>query len=423
MEFLKSISAMNLLGWGSIAALVGGSLFSWAKNLPYRVQGLIVDWLTVRVDIRDTDPLFPALQSFFHKDEFMKRCRRLLVQCKRSSERGVYGYASADLNVKELRSGVLFSRAPGKHFLWYRNNLVVFVRSVDDKKTAVGRPVETITLRTFGRQDKILKELLTAAKGEAENREIDKLIVLTSAPGGEWKIISGVGKRGLDTVILAEGKLENIVSDLEGFFSKKDFYARTGTPHHRGYLLFGPPGGGKSSLVRALSTKFEANLYVLNLNEIRGDGDLRKLFREVNSGSFVLIEDIDTVLSSVGTRSAPGTEEIKTTEDPKNLLTGVTLGGLLNVLDGVFSAEDLVVFLTTNHPEKLDSALMRAGRVDKKVMLDYADFYQAKQLYKKFYQEAPDDLAEAFAVQTEAKNISMAELQEQLVAKFLKEEE
>ena len=63
----------------------------------------------------------------------------------------------------------------------------------------------------------------------------------------------------------------------------------------------------------------------------------------------LLIEDVDCVFKTE-----------RTTTDQ----TGVTLSGLLNALDGVSSREGRVLFLTTNHPERLDAALVRPGRVD-----------------------------------------------------------
>jgi mitochondrial chaperone BCS1 len=68
----------------------------------------------------------------------------------------------------------------------------------------------------------------------------------------------------------------------------------------------------------------------------------------------------------------------------------------LNALDGVVASEDRIIFMTTNHPEKLDSALLRPGRVDVKEYLGHATHYQTKQMFLRFY-GGPDERAEEFA--------------------------
>ena len=63
----------------------------------------------------------------------------------------------------------------------------------------------------------------------------------------------------------------------------------------------------------------------------------------------------------------------------------VTFSGLLNCLDGVVSTEERLVFMTTNYLERLDSALIRPGRVDVKQIIDYASPSQLYQMYMRFY--------------------------------------
>ena len=398
----------KLMGFGGALAVIGGSAFAWIKGVPQQLWKLILNQLTVHVTVRDVDPVFPSLIVFFNKSEHMQKCKRLLAQC---SETDPYsGYYSASLDTKRMKQGVMFTRAPGQHILWYRGKLIVFTRIVDDKKTGVGRPVESLTLRTWGKSDKILRSLIEEARLEIEKKSSSYLDVRVSTPDG-WVHVVGSRKRALETVILREGLSNFITTDLSSFLNKSDFYYSTGTPYHRGYLLEGPPGGGKSSLVQALATHFDFPLYVLDLKGIRGDDQLRTLFRSISKKSFLLIEDIDTVFLS---------ESRKNREEPageNESRGGVTLGGLLNVLDGVFAADGLVIFMTTNHPENLDSALVRPGRIDERIHIDYASPEQAAALFRKFYQSLVD--SEDFVKQTKEGNISMAELQEQLISKTL----
>lgn len=65
--------------------------------------------------------------------------------------------------------------------------------------------------------------------------------------------------------------------------------------------------------------------------------------------------------------------------------SSVTFSGFLNALDGVASGEERVIFLTTNHLERLDPALIRPGRVDLAALIDDATALQARKLFTQFY--------------------------------------
>jgi len=67
--------------------------------------------------------------------------------------------------------------------------------------------------------------------------------------------------------------------------------------------------------------------------------------------------------------------------------SSVTFSGFLNALDGVASGEERIIFMTTNHVEKLDPALIRPGRVDLMQLIDDATPEQASSLFKRFYGE------------------------------------
>src|SRR5262249_56964143 len=119
---------------------------------------------------------------------------------------------------------------------------------------------------------------------------------------------------------------------------------------------------------------------VLSLNnKTMSDDGLRSLVDGLPVGTCLLIEDVDCAFGAK--RSAKDE-------------TGVTLSGLLNALDGVSSREGRILFLTTNHPEKLDPALVRPGRVDRKVELGYATPDQPRRLFLWFYRGCGQSQAE-----------------------------
>ena len=113
---------------------------------------------------------------------------------------------------------------------------------------------------------------------------------------------------------------------------------------------------------------------MLNLSE-RGlaDDKLIHLLSNTPERSFVLIEDIDAAFNKRVQTSADGYQ------------SSVTFSGFLNALDGVASGEERIIFMTTNHPERLDPALIRPGRVDLSVLINDASPQQARRLFERFY--------------------------------------
>ena len=87
----------------------------------------------------------------------------------------------------------------------------------------------------------------------------------------------------------------------------------------------------------------------------------------------------------------------------------LSFSGFLNALDGVRSQEGQIVFMTTNHKERLDPALLRPGRADVHVKLDLASETQIRGLFLRFFPEEAI-LAQKFCEQIPVKRLSMAKL-------------
>jgi chaperone BCS1 len=225
------------------------------------------------------------------------------------------------------------------------------------------------------------------------------------------------GERGI--VILHgnhHGRLLNhrLVEDIGKFRASRERYRHLGVPYHRGYLLYGPPGTGKTSLVSGLAAKFGMSLYAVNLTEFN-DRTLKRAINDVPQNAVILFEDIDCMKS--GNRRteqrdrdrtvAPATQGEK--NDPADRF-GVSLSGLLSVLDGFHAPENVLFVMTTNHIESLDPALLRPGRIDYKLFLGKAVQAQKIELYRRFFPEASEMEARAF-VEAHAFSETMAEFQ------------
>ncbi|PKI54987.1 hypothetical protein CRG98_024659 [Punica granatum] len=170
-----------------------------------------------------------------------------------------------------------------------------------------------------------------------------------------------------------------IMNDLDRFLSRREFYKRVGRAWKRGYLLYGPPGTGKSSLVAAMANYLKFDVYDLQLSNIMSDWQLRELLLCTGNSSILVIEDIDCSID-LPERAAPPHGPTKMPEMPAR--PKLTLSGLLNFIDGLWSScgDERIIVFTTNHVDKLDPALLRAGRMDMHILMSYCTFHGFKLL-------------------------------------------
>ncbi|KAL4878670.1 BCS1 N terminal-domain-containing protein [Aspergillus karnatakaensis] len=273
-----------------------------------------------------------------------------------------------------------FAMVPGlgRHVLRY-NNAFIFVnrqRESRAQEQQTGRPWETMTLTTLYSQRHVFQEMFTEAHAYVEKIYEGKTSILR-ADVARWEPLGNPRrKRPLDSVILDKGVKERIVDDVKDFLSSEKWYYDRGIPYRRGYLLYGPPGTGKSSFIQAVAGELNYNIALLNLSE-RGltDDRLNRLLTVVPKRTIVLLEDVDAAFAN---------RRVQSDEDGYQG-ANVTFSGLLNALDGVASAEERIIFLTTNHVDRLDEALVRPGRVDMTVRIGEITRYQVGSLWDRFY--------------------------------------
>lgn len=269
---------------------------------------------------------------------------------------------------------------PGTHWFRYRGVWMRLQRERNGKMVdlTTGAPWETVTLTTLAAYQHLFPQLLQEARQLALSSTQGKTIVFTSW-GAEWRPFGHPRRvRELGSVVLPSDRKEDIVNDVTRFLSRSAWYAKRGIPYRRGYLLHGAPGSGKTSFITALAGHLGFNICLLNLAE-RGmtDDKLTHLLSNAPERSIMLLEDVDAAFLG------------RHTHAPERHADGyqpnVTFSGLLNALDGVASGESRIIFMTTNHLERLDPALIRPGRVDVICELGDAEDRQVQELLVRFY--------------------------------------
>jgi hypothetical protein len=202
--------------------------------------------------------------------------------------------------------------------------------------------------------------------------------------------------RVLDNVYFKE--CDDLKERVDFFMRRKDWYDAKGVPHTLGIVMWGHPGCGKTSTIKAIANETKRHIFNISLSQITTREALKDLFYNdsvnIYTGDKIeqltipikqrlyVIEDIDAMESVVIKRTPEELARMeedrrKKREEKEKLMNQLGRGGfndkdedeldlatLLNVLDGVRETPGRVIVLSTNYPERLDEALMRPGRFD-----------------------------------------------------------
>ncbi|KAL3515145.1 hypothetical protein ACH5RR_022047 [Cinchona calisaya] len=188
-----------------------------------------------------------------------------------------------------------------------------------------------------------------------------------------WQSVNLDHPATFDTLAMDTDIKKMVIDDLENFVKRKELYSKVGKAWKRGYLLFGPPGTGKSSLIAAMANYLHFDIYDLELTDIRSNSELRRYLISTANQSILVVEDIDCSIELTEKRSKASTAKSAMYPYHHNQGSRVTLSGLLNFIDGLWSScgDERIIVFTTNHKDKLDQALLRPGRMDVHIHMSY----------------------------------------------------
>ncbi len=388
------LTGQNAFASGGLLLMVIGGLSVYLRAVPETVWEWLVGQTTMMITVKDDDVAFVWVKEWFLEQKFLKRIRRV------------------DLDTTMRNERVALIPAPGSHWFWYGGSpFVVYFYRTENTRERTSRRIESLTFRTIGRKQTFLQQFVDDVVASHIRRLGVQSFLYTYNDG--WDHIEGYAPRLLNSVILQPGEKEHLVQDIENFRRSKKRYAQLGVPYHRGYLLYGPPGTGKTSLVSALAANFALSIYSINLADFN-DRSLMNAVNQVSPNSILLFEDIDCMKSSKArvVSNPRENDSAQPRKEKENVgdKNGVTLSGLLNVLDGFYAPTNVLFMMTTNRIETLDEALLRPGRIDYRLYLGKATDRQKMDLYRRFFPEASESEVKAF-VETYGLVETMAEFQ------------
>lgn len=315
-------------------------------------------------------------------------------------------------------------------FYFIYNKRLCWLRSVE--KEISFRMEEVVTVSCFG-SPATLRQFFDDCR-DAYLKLITNKTTVFEHHSGMWRRTNLKSIRPISTVVMNEEDKQGLLQDIESFLepSAPAWHANRGIPYRKGYLLYGSPGTGKSSLCLSLAGHFGLDVYFLNISATDGCA-LGTLLAELPSRCLLLLEDVDAVGIAQprqgGTDISQPKEGVTRSQPPPK--GKLSLEELLNALDGVSAREGRLLMMTTNHMDHLDPALIRAGRADKKIALPNADKDVIFRLFCMIFQQERDEIlyrehpaqddetveryAREFATKTPEWEFSPAEIQSFLV--------
>ncbi len=202
-----------------------------------------------------------------------------------------------------------------------------------------------------------------------------------------------------DSVLLDHELNGSLREDYETFWESEPWFMEQGLPYRRGFLLYGPPGNGKTTVARIMACHPQVSSFSIDFScDGMPNTALTEMFQaaEDKAPALVILEDLDRVFGA----GAAGNQR------------AITLQHLLSCLDGLATQNGIVVVATANDPTTLDPAILkRPGRFDRLAAFPSPSFEVRRLYLDRLTRSTLDEQSIAAAAQ-EADRMSFAQLRE-----------
>lgn len=374
IDFVVNALKTNQFAQGGFVVTILLGIMTQLKGVPLKIWNFIERRIFYTVNIEETDELFLNFELWL-SDKYKKQYRNVEACLKfdKSNEYQNVNFLTGE-EVKDDDKTIHYKQFNDTFYIW-RGICPIRVYKGREKLENANN-LRNAFYNKFELKGpfskRILNNLLLEVNEyclELKLKERTKnIIVKSSNQYGDWIRQSVIVPKDMDSIIL-DGK-DELLEDIDRFLNNRKWYSDRNIPYKRGYLFSGNPGNGKTSFTLSLAKRINRMVNFLHLNRM-DDESLKDAFKHLESNSLLVIEDIDSAFTK-----RDGKDDIK-----------FTFSTLLNCLDGVFSKDDIIVIFTTNHPEMLDNALIRSGRIDYKIEFKNPSNKEVDLFIKKFFND------------------------------------
>lgn len=293
--------------------------------------------------------------------------------------------ARFDRNRRSIFNGdgkVSFVPGLGFHWFWYAGRYYWF-RYEELESQGIEYQKERITIMTFGVSLKPLEKLVDAF-GVKPNNDYLKVYSPGNTGRDGWTIVGNIPVKNHPALIVNPNVQAEVFDRVAEFLETEEWYRTRGLAYKMTIMLMGPPGTGKTSIAREIAIRHNLRFHDVNLSSM--DSVTFKRSIATMKPGVLLIDDFEE--NTALHRRV--TDEPEPEETPRSAAIArgrVSLSTFLGVLDGAIPLDNVIIILNTNHPEKLDPAIYRPGRVDYNVVVREMEEPQVLAYIKRMYNE------------------------------------
>jgi chaperone BCS1 len=362
-----------------VAGLWSLGIITWfCRSLPQHLWNFIVHQLTTSLSFNNDQvgnnfENFTSFMKWFSANQWVHLSRRLSMDGAFTTRIDNAGYS--------------IGMGDGRHFFRFKGKIFWMKRTSSTLGGTNYHQRYDVTITTLGRNRNLMLQLIEDFRWKPDSLQLG--IYKYHASLENWTRVTDSAKRPLNTVIINQGLKTRILQIIEKYLVSKSWYAERGLPYKKTFILSGVHGTGKTSFIKALASHYDMSICLINIAD-HSDESFGAAMAYGPPRSIIVIEDIDTSdavhsrgqmtvthrpivesassLQTAHRSSGALTDLSDSTAGEKNgrvsLFNVLTLGGVLNALDGIVSLDDKIIFITTNRLNVLDPALTRKGRID-----------------------------------------------------------
>lgn len=327
-EFVQGAMALALMG-----ALIGAVLGA-IRYAPQLIWHLIQRKWAVSITTRDQN-LIRWIGYWMARSDYGQVCQWL------------------DASTVHVDSGLMAVIMPGHGMHSFKQDRVRYwlEHALEDQGVAGKKSV--LTIKTIGKGREPLERLINRAVDMANEEHKNKNVTYVNDVKGWWSRVRLSPLRSNSSLFLRQGLYDEIFEDATKFLEGPNRYYDRGLPYRRGYLVYGPAGNGKSTIVQVLATELNLPIYMLSLTDPEmTDTALAMALGRTPDKCLLVIEDFEKI-------------DLDKTD--------ITVSGLLNAIDGPLASEGRLLIMTANEPDAISKYFLRPGRIDCKWLIDHPD--------------------------------------------------
>ena len=361
----------------AIAGVLSGlfyTILNYAKAIPRVLWQRFSRWASFTATIEEADPMYVYISRWVEAT-YPNKFRNVEYKIDETSSGNEHEEVSLHIDNNGNENEKLHMKHHVDYFFIWRNWRVLKIAKsrvkLENARSFKQVHMGQITISGLFAKQAIKKMVANHAydlrKKEIVKAKKDRILTHTQGDYGRWNARYLTNFKKVSQMYL--DVKDEILEDVENFQSKKKWYLDRGISYKRGYLFYGEAGVGKTQFVNALAFHTKRDVYYISISEVK-QNDFSSLIGNIGSNSIIFLDDVDIQLP---TRK-------------KSKKGGVNLQTILSFMDGNKSPHDAIIILAANEIDKMDYALMRKGRLDKKFEFKKPSQKLLRDYVTKFYE-------------------------------------